>query len=59
MKFGDLILDEDGDYGIVMETVEVNSDETLARILFPSTMYGDTMIEYTMNEWQIVKVFGQ
>ena len=59
MKFGDLILDEDGDYGIVMETVEVNSDETLARILFPSTIDGDTMIEYTMNEWQIVKVFGQ
>ena len=58
MKVGDLVLDEDGDYGIVMET-EVNPDETLARILFPSTIDGDTGIECTMNEWQIVKVFGQ
>ena len=58
MKVGDLILDEDGDYGIVMET-EVNFDQHLSRILFPSTMDGDTGIECTMNEWQIVKVLGQ
>ena len=58
MKVGDLILDEDGDYGIVMET-EVNPDGEFARILFPSTMDGDTGIECTMNEWQIVKVLGQ
>jgi hypothetical protein len=59
VKFGDLILDEDGDYGIVMETIEVRHGESMARILFPSTVAGDTMIEYAMNEWQIVKVFGQ
>jgi hypothetical protein len=58
MKVGDLILDEDGDYGIVMET-EVNFDQHLSRILFPSTIDGDTGIECTMNEWQIVKVLGQ
>tara|TARA_R110001583_G_scaffold37580_1_gene122270 strand:+ start:446 stop:622 length:177 start_codon:yes stop_codon:yes gene_type:complete len=58
MKVGDLILDEDGDYGIVMGT-EVNPDGEFARILFPSTMDGDTGIECTMNEWQIVKVLGQ
>ena len=58
MKVGDLILDEDGDYGIVMET-EVNFDQHVSRILFPFTMDGDTMIEYIMDEFQIVKVLGQ
>ena len=58
MKVGDLVLDEDGDYGIVMGT-EVNPDGEFARILFPSTIDGRTGIEYEMNEWQIVKVLGQ
>ena len=58
MKVGDLILDEDGDYGIVMET-EVNFDQHLSRILFPFTMDGDTGIEYEMCRDQIVKVLGQ
>jgi len=58
VKVGDLILDEDGDYGIVMET-EVNFDQHLSRILFPSTIDGDTAIEYKMSRNQIVKVLGQ
>ncbi len=58
MKVGDLILDEDADYGIVMET-EVNFDQHLSRILFPFTMDGDTAIEYKMSRNQIVKVLGQ
>ena len=58
MKVGDLILDEDGDYGIVMET-EVNFDQHLSRILFPTTIDDDVAITYTMYRNQIVKVLGQ
>ena len=58
MKVGDLILDTDGDYGIVLE-IEANFHESLAKILFPNTIDGDTMIECTMNGAQIVKVLGQ
>jgi len=58
MKVGDLILDEDGDYGIVMET-EVDFDQHLSRILFPTTIDDDVAITYTMYRNQIVKVLGQ
>jgi hypothetical protein len=58
MKVGDLILDEDGDYGIVMET-EVNFDQHLSRILFPTTIDDDVAVTYTMSRNQIVKVLGQ
>ena len=58
MKVGDLILDEDGDYGIVLET-EVNFDQHLSRILFPTTIDDDVAITYTMSRNQIVKVLGQ
>ena len=58
MKVGDLILDEDGDYGIVLET-DVNFDQHLSRILFPTTIDDDVAITYTMYRNQIVKVLGQ
>ena len=58
MKVGDLILDEDGDYGIVLET-DVNFDQHLSRILFPTTIDDDVAITYTMSRNQIVKVLGQ
>ena len=59
MKVGDLILDEDGDYGIVVETGVDSHSADLVKILFPLTMDGDTGIEYEMCENQIVKVLGQ
>ena len=58
MKVGDLILDEDGDYGIVLET-EVNFDQHLSRILFPSTIDDLVGVTYKMSRNQIVKVLGQ
>ena len=58
MKVGDLILDEDGDYGIVLET-DVNFDQHLSRIFFPTTIDDDVAITYTMSRNQIVKVLGQ
>ena len=58
MKVGDLILDEDGDYGIVM-TTKVSGDDDLYKIFFPITSDGDTGIEYERCENQIVKVLGQ
>ena len=58
MKIGDLILDEDGDYGIVM-TTKVSGDDDLYKIFFPNTSDGDTGIEYEMCRDQIVRVLGQ
>ena len=58
MKVGDLILDEDGDYGIVM-TTKASGDDDLYKILFPTENDGTTGIEYEMCRDQIVKVLGQ
>jgi hypothetical protein len=57
MKIGDLILDTDGDYGIV--TSVDSQDEDLVKIFFPTTIDDDVAITYTMCRKDIVKVLGQ
>jgi hypothetical protein len=57
VKVGDLVRDEDGDYGIV--TSVDSQDEDRMKILFPTTIDGDVAITYTMYKNQIVKVVSQ
>lgn len=55
MKIGDLVFDEDNDYGIIVGT-EVDLYEDLYRIFFPTTIDGDTGITYTMCAAQVKEV---